>query len=84
MIMLEEFSCENKRQLEKKEREWIEKLKPTLNILIPTRTLEEFKEILKHKYTCECGAIICKGSKLRHEISFKHLKFKKLQFNQSL
>ena len=76
MIMIEEFSCDNKRQLEKKEREWIENLKPTLNILIPTRTKEEYVELLRQKYTCECGSIISKWSKPSHELSFKHLKFK--------
>jgi len=42
MILLEEVSCENKKQLNKIEREWIEKLKPTLNCCIPNRTKKEY------------------------------------------
>lgn len=50
MIMLEEFSCENKLQAEQRERYWLETLKATLNIGIPTRTKQEYyldnKEII--------------------------------------
>ena len=50
MIMLEEFSCENKLQAEQRERYWIETLKPNLNTGIPTRTPQEYyldnKEII--------------------------------------
>jgi len=42
MIMLEQYNCENKKQLEMRERYWIEKLKPTLNNNIPTRTKKEW------------------------------------------
>ena len=35
MIVIEEFSCETKMQKHMKEREWIERLKPTLNQVIP-------------------------------------------------
>ena len=35
MIMIEEFSCDTKMQKERKERGWIETLKPTLNKAIP-------------------------------------------------
>ena len=42
MIMICEYSCENKKELEKKEREYIELHKATLNKQIPTRTDEEY------------------------------------------
>ena len=35
LIALEEFSCETKMQQTKKERDWIENLKPTLNKVVP-------------------------------------------------
>jgi len=36
---------------------------------------EALKEKAGMKYTCECGAITCKGHKARHERSQKHIKF---------
>jgi hypothetical protein len=44
LIVIEEYHCESKRQLEMKEREWIELLKPTLNKNIPTRSKQEYYE----------------------------------------
>ena len=75
MIMLEEFSCENKRQRGLKEREWIEKHKPSLNICIPTRTPQEYNETKKIKYECQCGSILSISSKYSHELTFKHLNY---------
>ena len=49
MIMVEEFPCDNKLQLERKERETIENLKPTLNCIIPTRTDKEYRLDNKEK-----------------------------------
>ncbi len=49
MIRLEKFSCEDKHEMRQKEREWIEKLKPTLNRNIPNRTKEEYRECNKEK-----------------------------------
>ena len=61
--MIEDFQCNSKNELEKRERYWIETLKPELNKYIPTRTkkesfkiyYEEHKEELnkKHKKWCE-------------------------------
>ena len=47
MVLVEYYPCETKLELEKKEREIIEKLKPTLNKKIPTRTDKEWRE--EHK-----------------------------------
>ena len=44
MILVEEVCCENKKQLNQKEREWIEKLKSTLNKKLPNRTPEEYEK----------------------------------------
>jgi len=54
MIMVHEYpECENKLQKESKEREYIELLKPSLNMKIPTRTDKEYyqdnKETLSQK-----------------------------------
>lgn len=42
---LEEYSCENKFQLEQRERYWIELRKPSLNHNTPTRTKQEYDYI---------------------------------------
>ena len=42
MIQVEAYKAENKRDLESRERHWIETLKSTLNKNIPTRTHEEY------------------------------------------
>ena len=47
MIMIEEFPCNSKNELETRERYWIETLKPKLNKIIPTRTNKEYRE--EHK-----------------------------------
>ena len=49
IILVEEYSCENKMQLETRERKHIEELKPTLNSSIPTRTRAEFNEANRDK-----------------------------------
>jgi hypothetical protein len=42
MIVIEEYSCENKNQAEARERYWIETQQATLNKIIPTRTRQEY------------------------------------------
>lgn len=42
MIQIEQFNAINKRELESRERYWIETLKSTLNKIIPTRTGKEY------------------------------------------
>jgi hypothetical protein len=44
MVIIEEHNCECKRQLETRERYWIEERKPTLNKCVPTRTKQEYYE----------------------------------------
>ena len=50
MIMVEEFPCDNKLQLHKREREVIEQLTPTLNSEIPSRTQKEHYQDNKEKF----------------------------------
>jgi hypothetical protein len=49
MVLVEEVSCENKKQLHKIEREYIEKLGATLNNRIPNRSGIEYKKDNKDK-----------------------------------
>jgi len=50
MIMIEEYNCNSKRELEKRERYWIDELKPVLNtVKKPYITIEEQKEERKTK-----------------------------------
>ena len=44
IILLENFPCQNKLELLKQERYWIEQLNPTLNIDVPSRTRAEWIE----------------------------------------
>ena len=54
---------ENKDEISEKRKEYYEKNK------------DKFKEKRKEKYTCECGSIIIKSEKLRHEKTKKHHNF---------
>ena len=56
MIMIEEFGCNSKKELELRERYWIEELKSDLNSMKrPSTTIEEKKEYMKKylKNYCE-------------------------------
>lgn len=75
IILIENYPCETKEQLHSRERYWIENIQGgCVNIYIPTRTREEYRETnkqhLKNWYTteiqCECGRTIRKGTKARH------------------
>lgn len=46
--LIEEYPCTCRKELEDRERYWIENLKPTLNKNMPSRTLEELREIKKN------------------------------------
>jgi len=50
MILIEYYKCDTKLELEKREREVIEKLNPTLNKQIPTRTKKEYQENNKEHF----------------------------------
>ena len=82
MVAIETYPCENKREIEIRERFHIETLKPKLNKNIPTRTQKEYQqdnndkllEKKREKTTCECGCISTKSHLKRHRNSDKHKK----------
>lgn len=43
IVLIEEYPCNNKMELERRERHFIEMLKPSLNKMIPTRTQKEYR-----------------------------------------
>ena len=49
MVLVEYYKCDTKLELEKREREVIKNLKPTLNRFIPTRTHKEYYQDNKEK-----------------------------------
>ena len=49
MVLVEEVSCENKLELHKIEREYVEKLGATLNKQVPNRNVKEYREDNKEK-----------------------------------
>jgi hypothetical protein len=44
MVLIENYSCENRLDALKRERHWIETLQAKLNKVIPTRTKQEYRE----------------------------------------
>ena len=54
MIQIEEFQFNNRRELDTKERYWLEQLNATLNRQIPTRTNKEWYIDNKEKYLGLC------------------------------
>lgn len=47
IVLVEEYPCENKMELERRERYWIDELQPSLNTYVPTRTKKEHYEANK-------------------------------------
>lgn len=45
MIQIEEMQFNNRRELHARERYWIETLKATLNKVVPTRTMNEYRQV---------------------------------------
>tara|TARA_R110002072_G_scaffold33083_1_gene100368 strand:+ start:985 stop:1569 length:585 start_codon:yes stop_codon:yes gene_type:complete len=64
MVVIKEFSCENKRQLEREQRKQLEELNATLNNNIPTRTHKQYrednKEEIKEKGNEILGCMYCR------------------------
>jgi hypothetical protein len=87
MVTIETYPCESKRDLEIRERYWIEKFKSKLNKRIPTRNKKEYREdnkeqlSEKHKnYYEENKEQICEKSRKYHnenkeQLSEKHKKY---------
>lgn len=49
MILVEKFPCNDRRELETRERHWIELLESKLNCVIPTRTEKEYRDDNKER-----------------------------------
>ena len=69
IILVENFPCENKEQLLKREAHFIRN-NLCINKSIPDRTQKEWRAQI---ITCECGAKITKGNISRHRNTKKHL-----------
>ena len=57
IVLIEEYPCQNKMELERRERYWIEEMKPSLNKNVPTRTAKEFQT----KYYIDNADKICEA-----------------------
>ena len=83
IILIENYPCSSKKELETRERFYIEN-NECVNKYIPTRTRKEWREEnkdenkqeisekRKEKITCPCGSVVRKYSIRRHEKSIKH------------
>ena len=85
MIEICKYPCDNKRELNIVEREFMESLNATLNKVVPTRTKIEYikqyridnKDIIakqkSQKFNCECGGKYTASHKAKHFKSKKHI-----------
>jgi hypothetical protein len=51
IVLIEEYPCNNKMELERRERHWIEETKAGLNKILPTQTKKEYREKNKEVIT---------------------------------
>lgn len=49
IVLIESFSCNSKDELLKRERHWIDELKPSLNKVLPYRTKAEYRQVNSEK-----------------------------------
>ena len=75
MIPIEVYPCNNKRELEVKERYYIELMKPKLNKVIPTRTYKEYREDNKE--------LIKEHQKQYNEANKEHIKARGKQYREA-
>jgi len=82
IILIESFPCDNKMELEKRERYYIDQLSPSLNSSRPCLTEAEHKQnkLLQDQkyrmvdYLCDvCGTTCKRNAKAKHFKSIKHL-----------
>jgi len=71
MILIKEYSTDNKRNLEMEERRIIDELKPTLNKNIPTRTAKEYRQDNKERIS-ERGKKWIENNKEYYKETKKH------------
>ena len=80
MVLIEEYSCENKLYATQRERYWVETLHATLNSYIPSRTKKEYyeenKEYLQEKkkeYNEENREEITEKRKIHYDVNRERL-----------
>jgi group I intron endonuclease len=44
IVLIEEYPCENKMELLRRERHWVDELNPSLNKQVPTRTQQQYRD----------------------------------------
>ena len=71
-ILEDDIEINNRNELNKIERYYIEEFKSSLNIDIPSRTKKEYN---LQKIICSCGSIISKPNYAKHCKSKKHLQY---------
>lgn len=87
IVLVEEFPCNNKMELLRRERYWVDELKPTLNKNIPARTKQEYytdnidkmREISAKHYADNAEKIKRRVAKYREKNS-DMIKEKKLEY----
>tara|TARA_R110000765_G_C18566440_1_gene564405 strand:- start:57 stop:551 length:495 start_codon:yes stop_codon:yes gene_type:complete len=70
MVMIEEYSCENKMQKTQRERYWCEELKSELNSNVPGRSKKESNEAYRSQHRNQ----LCQYSKEYNEKNKEHRK----------
>ena len=79
ITVLEEYNCGSKRELEKQEQYWMDKLKPTLNTTRSYVTQEQYlaqeRMRRKRKCICLCGGKTAWSGRTRHMRTTKHQKW---------
>jgi hypothetical protein len=77
MILIEDYPCENKNQLERRERHFIETMK-CLNMIKPAQTREErleYQKIRSALTNCDCGGHYQHKHKSEHFKTIMHTSF---------
>ena len=78
LVQCKEYYEANKDEINEKEKKYREKNKDHISIRKKEyykKNKDEIKEKRKQKYTCDCGSIIRKDSKAKHEKSLTHINF---------
>ena len=85
--LIEHYPCTSKKELDLREKHWIETTETAINKNIPGRDYKERREARKEsydeymkefrakKFECECGSSIGFAEKARHLRSKKHLEY---------
>jgi hypothetical protein len=85
IVLIEDFKCETKDQLLKRERHFIENNK-CINILVPTRTMQEYRQEFKNKVNEQSRGYYNnnKSKKLEQQKIYRELNKEKIQLKNQL